>query len=176
LECLTYDRAHAERLALKQLSTVDPSALQADIRSAFEEAMRVASGTNVSWELFGQFLVEQRTQDAIERAPDGAQVDDAEQLHRLRIAVKKLRYSLELFEPALARKTANCHARALVVQSFLGEHHDLVVLSERVEETLRGLQSRKRRLLSSGLAKLLKAVRSERDDLVQRYARERLES
>jgi CHAD domain-containing protein len=175
LECLAYERCHAERAARKDLSAIDPSALQADIRSAFEAAMRVASETNVSWDLFGRFLVEQRTQDAIDRAPDGAQLDDAE-LHRLRIAVKKLRYSMELFEPALEPKTAKCHARALVVQSFLGEHHDLVVLSEHVEKTLKDLQSRKRRLLSSGLAKLLTGLRSERDHLVQRYARERLES
>lgn len=176
LECLAYERSHAERLALKQLSAIDPSALRADIRSTFEEAMRVASGTNVSWELFGRFLVEQRTQDAIERAPDGAQLDDAEQLHRLRIAVKELRYSMELFEPVLEPKTAKCHARALVVQSFLGDHHDLVVLSEHVEKTLKELQSRKRRVLSPGLAKLLTSLRSERDHLVQRYARARLES
>jgi CHAD domain-containing protein len=132
--------------------------------------------TAISWELFGRFLVEQRTQDAVDRAPDWGHLEDAEQLHRLRIAVKKLRYSMELFEPALAPKIANCHARALVVQSFLGEHHDLVVLSERVEETLRDLQSRGRRLLSSGLAKLLKVLRAELDHLLQRYARERLES
>jgi CHAD domain-containing protein len=175
LECLADERCHAERAARKDLRAIDPSALQADIRSAFEEAMRVASGTNVSWELFGRFLVEQRTQDAIERAPDGAQLDDAE-LHRLRIAVKKLRYSMELFEPALEPKTAKCHTRARVVQSSLGEHHDLVVLIERVEKTLKELQSRKRRVLSSGLAKLLTGLRSERDHLGQRYAHERLES
>lgn len=176
LECLADDRNQAERTARKALRAIDPSALRADIRSTFEKAMRVASETNVSWKLFGRFLVEQRTQDAIDLAPAGAHLDDAEQLHRLRIAVKKLRYSMELFEPALESKTAKCHARALVVQSFLGEHHDLVVFSEHIEKTLKALQRRKRRLLSSGLAKLLTGLRSERDHLVQRYARERLES
>lgn len=55
--------------------------------------------------------------------------DRAEALHALRIACKRLRYSIELFEDALP-KLAAAGARLRQLQDELGNVHDCDVLTE----------------------------------------------
>ena len=67
-----------------------------------------------------------RTQRGVDQRR-GASVDDGEALHELRIAYKELRYTAELFAPALPADLAATAAPAAKFQKRLGEVHDLDV-------------------------------------------------
>ncbi len=67
-----------------------------------------------------------RTQRGVDQRRD-VSVDDSEGLHDLRIAYKELRYTAELFAPALPADLAATAAPAAKFQKRLGEVHDLDV-------------------------------------------------
>ncbi len=52
------------------------------------------------------------------------------ELHPLRIAVKKLRYSLEFFEPVLPQKTSRLISHCREIQDILGGHQDAIYAIE----------------------------------------------
>jgi CHAD domain-containing protein len=60
--------------------------------------------------------------------------DDARTAHRLRIGVKKLRYDLELAEPAFPAPVAAMLARLEPLQELLGDLHDADVHLPLVEK------------------------------------------
>jgi CHAD domain-containing protein len=51
------------------------------------------------------------------------------ELHRMRIAAKRLRYTLELFEPTIGRSVATAIEAMKEVQDLLGSIHDLDVIT-----------------------------------------------
>jgi CHAD domain-containing protein len=55
-------------------------------------------------------------------------------LHRLRIACKRLRYAIETFEPALGSETKPIVAALVAVQDHLGALQDIVVALQTVQE------------------------------------------
>ena len=67
-----------------------------------------------------------RTQRGVDQRRE-ASVDDSEALHELRIAYKELRYTAELFAPALPADLAATAAPAAKFQKRLGEVHDIDV-------------------------------------------------
>jgi CHAD domain-containing protein len=67
-----------------------------------------------------------RTQSGVDERRE-ASVDDSAALHDLRIAYKELRYTAELFAPALPADLAATAAPAAKFQKRLGEVHDLDV-------------------------------------------------
>ena len=93
-------------------------------------------------------------------------------MHRLRIAVKKLRYALELFEPVLGASYEALSARAVALQELLGNHHDLVVLSALVEKRAGELNAKPRVALASGMKMVEGTLASEREALVERFRAE----
>lgn len=58
------------------------------------------------------------------------------QLHRLRIAGKRLRYALEFFEEVLAPQTGDLIQRMKQLQDHLGDLHDAAVASELLRDFL----------------------------------------
>jgi CHAD domain-containing protein len=58
------------------------------------------------------------------------------QLHRLRIAGKRLRYTLEFFEEVLAPQTGDLIKQMKVLQDHLGDLQDAVVASELLRDFL----------------------------------------
>lgn len=62
-----------------------------------------------------------------------------ERLHRLRIAGKKLRYALEIFDPVWPGGLAAEIALSRALQDAAGEYHDWVVLRERLQAEIRRL-------------------------------------
>lgn len=50
--------------------------------------------------------------------------EQVERLHEMRIAVKRLRYTLEMFDPMLGNRAADALAAAREMQELLGEVHD----------------------------------------------------
>ncbi len=62
-----------------------------------------------------------------------------ERLHRLRIAVKKLRYAMEIFDPVWAGGLEKEISASRTLQDAAGEYHDWVVLRSRLQREIRRL-------------------------------------
>ncbi|MDX6697070.1 MAG: hypothetical protein QOE65_467 [Solirubrobacteraceae bacterium] len=71
--------------------------------------------------------------------PRALDPDEVEALHDMRIAAKRLRYLLEVMEPALGPGAKPGARRARELQDLLGEIHDADVMLPRVEARLAGL-------------------------------------
>jgi CHAD domain-containing protein len=94
----------------------------------------------------------------------GARADDPDALHRLRIAYKRLRYTVESFADALPAELAALAQPAARFQGRLGELHDVDVAM--------GCVRRARTLPDESRGKLLAALADERARLLATYARE----
>lgn len=78
-----------------------------------------------------------RAVDAAERATPGPDRDAA--LHRVRKAVKRVRYASEVAAPVIGKQADRTRKRAKRVQDILGDHHDLVELRTSLRRT--GIQA-----------------------------------
>jgi CHAD domain-containing protein len=105
----------------------------------------------------------ERARREVERRRD-ARLDDANALHDLRIAYKRLRYTVETFADALPRDLAALAHPAARLQGKLGDLHDVDVAVACVR--------RARTLTDEGRAALLVALERERAARVAAYARE----
>lgn len=105
----------------------------------------------------------ERARRGVERRRD-TRLDDADGLHRLRIAYKRLRYTAETFAEALPRDLAALAQPAARFQGKLGDLHDVDVAILCVR--------RARALTDEGRAALLGALAREREARVTAYARE----
>ncbi len=76
------------------------------------------------------------------RAPQQFRRASDDRLHGLRIAAKKLRYGLEIFEPVLPKGFQPCIGRAKALQDAAGLYHDWCVLNEQLKEEIRRLNRR----------------------------------
>jgi len=68
------------------------------------------------------------------RVRDSTQPASDRELHRIRIAAKRLRYAAEAFAPVGGRAAARLARAAERVQNVLGEQHDAVVAHERLRD------------------------------------------
>jgi CHAD domain-containing protein len=85
------------------------------------------------------------------RASDG-------RLHRLRIAAKKLRYAMEIFDPVWPGGLASEIDSAKALQDSAGEYHDWVVLRGRLRAEIRRLTSKETTHLAFQIGRLLAHV------------------
>ena len=60
-------------------------------------------------------------------------------LHEMRIAAKRFRYALELFEPCWGPEVASCARKVAALQSSLGELHDADIWIETFGKDLNGV-------------------------------------
>lgn len=96
-------------------------------------------------------------------------LEHAERLHGLRIRLKKLRYTLELLEPALGKPFEKLYEQVEQLQELLGKHHDLVVLDGIMERHRRHLAQDNRGTLSHALLGLQNQLDEERLALVAQF-------
>lgn len=94
-------------------------------------------------------IVSVRLDELREFADDALAPDASEAQHEMRIAAKRMRYLLEIFEPCLGEeaKAARCAAKRL--QSVLGDLHDCDLMLAKVEHigsVAAALRARRRRL------------------------------
>lgn len=83
---------------------------------------------------FGRTLL-QKWHDKVERRGQHLKSLDDEELHRLRIAIKKLRYAASFLRPAFASEGAKAYIEATVrLQGTLGAMNDRVVASRMLED------------------------------------------
>ncbi|MFA7235676.1 MAG: CHAD domain-containing protein [Phycisphaeraceae bacterium] len=68
--------------------------------------------------------IAERTAQLLAFAPFADQPDRADELHQMRIAAKRLRYTMELYEPILPKKQRRKLAKVRTLQTLLGDLHD----------------------------------------------------
>lgn len=108
---------------------------------------------------------------AFEALPRLRERESAEELHLQRIAVKRLRYAVELLEPLFTTGAADTLARLKRIQETLGRHHDHVVLEELLVRILSRLTDHGRRTLAEGLVGAIDRLRVERREKYDEYLR-----
>jgi CHAD domain-containing protein len=85
-----------------------------------------------------------------------------DEMHRARVATKKLRYALELLEPAFRERPPPLLGQMKSLQEILGRHHDAVVLENLLAATQAQLRENGRETLAKGLGDALARVRMDR--------------
>ncbi len=123
--------------------------------------------THFLWELLEPFVRAISTN----RPPDDGR-DPAESLHQFRIRLKKLRYALELIEPALGSTFQQLYTPVEQVQELLGHHHDLVVLADIIEGHRHKLELESRDTLAHALVSMHEKLVQERQFLALRFQNE----
>lgn len=96
-------------------------------------------------------LILTRFNDVVRPASTLPTAEEANELHRLRIALKHLRYTLEIFTPAFAGQLEPAVSAAKDLQKLLGDLHDADVWINRLPKLLAKQEDETR----SGLATLL---------------------
>ena len=103
-----------------------------------------------------------------------------EELHNMRIAAKRLRYTLEIFAPTLGKDAGKLLKTVEDVQERLGFIHDCDVLIPLLEETLEKEMDRERRMArrgdpppihvaAEGLIPMMQRKRADRERLYREF-------
>jgi CHAD domain-containing protein len=168
LETLDEQRSLAAAKAEKRLQKLDVDGLSELMRGA---ARDVTTGLlpEEGQRAYARAVIERLIRDAAEQEPPRDGQEHAEQLHRLRIALKELRYALEFLEPVLGAHFGILYARAEALQELLGKHHDLTVLGEVVVERSEALARRNRPSLAAGLQLANAALLADRQLVLERF-------
>jgi CHAD domain-containing protein len=146
LDALLRDIRRAERLAPRDPNEIAPS------------LVRHAAGSAIL-SRFERVLAYELVVDANAPAPV---------LHRLRVAIKKLRYAVDFFEDAMvpaARRIDTLLARA---QDELGELHDHTVALERIEAFRRARSTRRKGANGKIKMRKLEPLRAAEDEDAER--------
>jgi CHAD domain-containing protein len=126
-------------------------------------ALPVVPGQRRPLVVFAKKAVE-RAQHGVEEMRAAATPDDVLALHALRIAHKRLRYTTEIFAPALPLDVAALAKPAAHFQKRLGEVHDL--------DVARAVIARTRTLSQPVKTAVLAAITRKRAARIQLYLRE----
>ncbi len=122
-----------------------------------------------------------RIQEMMEFATAARDPANVTELHDMRIAGKRLRYTLELFAPVLGGRAFEVLGTVEQIQELLGSIHDCDVLIPLLEQTIDQETEREQKqatrkggglpqyLAAEGLAKLLGEKREERDRLYREF-------
>lgn len=106
--------------------------------------------------------VEVQGRECLALLPVVAEREEVEPLHRARLAVKKLRYTLEVLGEAFEVDLGEPLSQLRRIQGALGEHHDLALLEAHLWALHEGLQARRRPVLAEGILELLGLVAESR--------------
>lgn len=154
-------RRLSERTAMvRALDRMNLEQLERDLAALVEQLDRDEvphDAAQAAWEVLAPLV--QAAFGSVERLQEQERADE---LHAMRIAVKRLRYAMELLEPAFEAGYERLSARVRLLQGVLGKHHDLVLLEELLARALRRLAEHGRRALADGLVGPLESVRVER--------------
>ena len=100
-----------------------------------------------------------RTAEYFSYAPIVDIPEAVEQLHALRIAAKRLRYTLELFSPVLGPDIGDLLAELKTLQDLLGELHDRDVMIDSLSKARKNAAPKER----PGIDRLITRLEGERD-------------
>ena len=168
LEHLEQRRVEAADTAEVRLKGLDTGGLSRRVRRAARDVIAGLSPADAQ-RAYARSLLERLILDAAQRElPEGG-AEQAAQLHRLRIDIKKIRYALELFEPVLGEHFGALYERATALQELLGTHHDLTVLGELMAELAADLARKHRLALSAGLQLAGAALAADQQAVLSSY-------
>lgn len=126
-------RKEVRELARKELTSVLETGEFAELESSFVDNVDKATATNkpdLTFRALSRAIILDRLKE-LEKLSDGLfNPFDIENLHEMRIAAKRLRYALELFQQCWGTSLATYAKRAARIQSALGDVHDCDVWIE----------------------------------------------
>lgn len=115
---------------LKELKTNFVSAVNEATLTHEQKVQRTQSAAEVTFLKMAKAVIQDRLRE-LEKLSNGLYKPfDAESLHDMRIAAKRLRYAIELFQQCWGHAIATCAKRAARIQSALGDVHDCDVWIE----------------------------------------------
>jgi len=168
LEHLEQRRVEVADAAEARLKDLDTGGLSRRVRRAARDVIAGLSPADAQ-RSYARTLLERLIRDATQRElPEGG-AEQAAQLHRLRIDIKKIRYALELFEPVLGTHFTVLYERATALQELLGAHHDLTVLGEMMAACAADLARKHRPALSAGLELAGTSLAADQQAVLLRY-------
>jgi CHAD domain-containing protein len=126
---VTAQRANHRQAMLVKVEGVSPEKLTRRLQSVAEA---VGGDTREHWRQLLAGRLAKRSKLLSEQVEKAGQLYAPEQLHRVRIATKKLRYALELAADARVAGAAALVSTLKRVQTTLGRLHDLQVLQSHV--------------------------------------------
>lgn len=139
LATLGRERERAHRRLRKELGALQPGSMN-------DELLDLGTGLNIfrggevdpflGAARFAADAVMERAETVNELLPRAVQEEDSEAQHALRIAVKKLRYRLEIVAPLLTKDYRKLHDALKGYQEILGKLHDIDVFREMVSARL----------------------------------------
>lgn len=100
---------------------------------------------------------------------DLAAQEDAAALHKSRVQIKKLRYTLEAMEGAFSESPADLLLPLRDLQTCLGSHHDLAALEAWLWDQEARLRNQDRATLCGGVLDLLGTIAEDRRAAFERF-------
>lgn len=128
LQILLKKRKRMQSDVIKALDALEKAKTLAKIKKTLKKIGRGSGKKNIG-KLYGlgKKLILRRTEDMLGNEPFVHRPDKIKELHRMRIAAKKLRYTLESFKLFYGNKINTFIYSAWQVQSSLGKLHDFDV-------------------------------------------------
>lgn len=137
LSALRREREQTHRELRKELGALHPKPLRTDFR-AIRNRPNLFGGSEadpfMSIASFARQAIGERAATLSELLPLAVREDDLPAQHQLRIAVKKMRYRLEIIAPLLTGGYEELHGALKGYQDVLGKLHDIDVFSGMVRE------------------------------------------
>ncbi|HOP41595.1 MAG TPA: CHAD domain-containing protein, partial [Geobacteraceae bacterium] len=132
-------RRQARKQLKRDLRTVKPVALRRffvrTVHAPFLfNAPPDAADPFLSIDDFARESLDERLASVLALVPAACIPEEAASQHRLRIAVKRYRYRMEVLAPLMGEGYAEEHARVKAYQEILGRIHDLDVFAELIRE------------------------------------------
>jgi CHAD domain-containing protein len=168
LELFEAQRERSASKAKKRLRRLDAEAVSRHVRRAARDVLEQflpSAGQRV----YAHALLDRLVREAAVQAPRELDNERADELHRLRIDIKELRYALELFEPLFGEHFGPLHERATELQDALGKHRDLFVLCEALSAERLALSERGRQGLADSVAAVEAALTAQRRAVFERF-------
>lgn len=166
LERVDRARAKARRAMHKRLGDLRLP----DLRKLLEVPSLPSPFQAVSLQEAAWACLQPRAEGALGDLEALAAQEDAAELHRARVRIKKLRYALEALEGAFAAPPEDTLADLKALQAALGTHHDLAALEALLWEAERALPPGTRPVLRGGVLDLLGEIAEARREAFSRFA------
>ncbi len=149
LQDLQRERQQLQKRVLSSLDTLEKSGIVGEMRAMFASRISASRRTPVQSLWYGvptvaALRIESRLVAMRSFEPWVTQADAVAEHHAMRIAAKKLRYTMEVYGPVYRLGLSKPHARVKKVQEILGDLHDCDVWIDSVTRLLLRERSRMR--------------------------------
>lgn len=169
LDFLSEDLDRKRRKARKTMAQALGRPLPKDLARPLEQASGPETPAEDGLPVALWACLEPRLLAVDQTLPQLLDQEDVQGLHRLRIHVKRLRYTLEVLEPAFPRPLGGLLQDLKDLQAELGSHHDHAVLEAHLRKLQAALAIRGRATLAGGLLELTDLVAERRREHYARF-------